>query len=219
MSSESMALITQASNLSLGEVESVFRLREVEGSQFFPEWRENLTSLEENDRHTLDELRSDFRGLCKHTAHEEIVKMFSLAPLLRLSGLAKYPFVPKAEHILEIDLSEPDDEDVEPQIIRGKIDIIVSHEQLWQVIVETKRVQSNVMVALPQALTYMMGSPMDGRPIFGLCTNGTDFIFVKLVRGEESFYGLSDPFSMHRQGNDLYQVVQILRHLRSVVLT
>jgi hypothetical protein len=214
-----MALITQAKTITLGDLKKTFKLQEVRDLAFFAEWQNLSLDLDVAEQQTLDELRDDFRELGEHSSHEEIVKMFSLAPLLRLSGLAKYPFIPKAEHILEIDLSEPEDEDGEPQIIRGKIDIIVSHEQLWQVIVETKRVQSNVMVALPQALTYMMGSPMDGRPIFGLCTNGTDFIFVKLVRGEESFYGLSDPFSMHRHGNDLYQVVQILRHLRSVVLT
>jgi hypothetical protein len=213
-----MALITQAKTITLGDLKKTFKLQEVRDLAFFPEWQNLSLDLDVAEQQTLDELRDDFRELGEHSSHEEIVKMFSLAPLLRLSGLAKYPFIPKAEHILEIDLSEPEDEDGEPQIIRGKIDIIVSHEQLWQVIVETKRVQSNVMVALPQALTYMMGSPMDGRPIFGLCTNGTDFIFVKLVRGEKSFYGLSDPFSMHRHGNDLYQVVQILRHLRSVVL-
>jgi hypothetical protein len=213
-----MALITQAKTITLGDLKKTFKLQEVRDLAFFPEWQNLSLDLDVAEQQTLDELRDDFRELGEHSSHEEIVKMFSLAPLLRLSGLAKYPFIPKAEHILEIDLSEPEDEDGEPQIIRGKIDIIVSHEQLWQVIVETKRVQSNVMVALPQALTYMMGSPMDERPFFGLCTNGTDFIFVKLVRGEESFYGLSDPFSMHRHGNDLYQVVMILRHLRSVVL-
>jgi hypothetical protein len=213
-----MALITQAKTITLGDLKKTFKLKEVRDLAFFPEWQNLSLDLDVAEQQTLDEIRDDFRELGEHSSHEEIVKMFSLAPLLRLSGLAKYPFIPKAEHILEIDLSEPEDEDGEPQIIRGKIDIIVSHEQLWQVIVETKRVQSNVMVALPQALTYMIGSPMDGRPIFGLCTNGTDFIFVKLVRGEESFYGLSDPFSMHRHGNDLYQVVTILRHLREVVL-
>jgi hypothetical protein len=210
-----MALITQAKTITLGDLKKTFKLKEVRDLAFFPEWQNLSLDLDVAEQQTLDEIRDDFRELGEHSSHEEIVKMFSLAPLLRLSGLAKYPFIPKAEHILEIDLSEPEDEDGE---LRGKIDIIVSHEQLWQVIVETKRVQSNVMVALPQALTYMIGSPMDGRPIFGLCTNGTDFIFVKLVRGEESFYGLSDPFSMHRHGNDLYQVVTILRHLREVVL-
>jgi hypothetical protein len=184
-----MALITQAKTITLGDLKKTFKLQEVRDLAFFPEWQNLSLDLDVAEQQTLDELRDDFRELGEHSSHEEIVKMFSLAPLLRLSGLAKYPFIPKAEHILEIDLSEPEDEDGEPQIIRGKIDIIVSHEQLWQVIVETKRVQSNVMVALPQALTYMMGSPMDGRPIFGLCTNGTDFIFVKLVRGEESFMG------------------------------
>ena len=65
----------------------------------------------------------------KYPRHEEIVKMFALAPVLRLAGLARYPFLPKAEHIIEIDLSY-EDRDEEAVIICGRIDILVSHENL-----------------------------------------------------------------------------------------
>jgi hypothetical protein len=122
-----MALITQAKTITLGDLKKTFKLQEVRDLAFFPEWQNLSLDLDVAEQQTLDELRDDFRELGEHSSHEEIVKMFSLAPLLRLSGLAKYPFIPKAEHILEIDLSEPEDEDGEPQIIRGKIDIIVSH--------------------------------------------------------------------------------------------
>jgi hypothetical protein len=103
------------------------------------------------------------------------------------------------------------------QLIRGKIDIIVSHENLWQVIVETKPEQSNVMQALPQTLTYMMATPPSTRPIFGLCTNGTDFVFVKMLRGAKNQYALSGLFSMYQPTNDLYQVVTIMQNLRQIV--
>jgi hypothetical protein len=208
--------VTQAKNLSLGEVEEKLQLEEIFDPAFFPEWQGLTPDLSEADRQFLDKLRANFRKLQSHSSHEEIVKMFSLSPLMMIAGLAEYPFIPKAEHIIEIDLSY-EDEDDEVQLIRGKIDIIVSHNNLWEVIVETKRVQSNVMQALPQTLTYMMATPPSHRPIFGLCTNGTDFVFVKMQRGDRNQYALSDPFSMYKHQNDLYQVVAILQNLRQIV--
>ncbi|MFM2428809.1 MAG: hypothetical protein RLZZ511_22 [Cyanobacteriota bacterium] len=208
--------VTQAKTLTLGEVKQKLQLEEVLDPAFFPEWQGLTPNLREADRELLDKLRSNFRALQEHSSHEEIVKMFSLAPLMVVAGLAEYPFIPRAEHIIEIDLSYADEDD-EVQLIRGKIDIIVSHEHLWQVIVETKRVQSNVMQALPQTLTYMMAAPKTEKPIFGLCTNGTDFVFVKMLRGETNQYSLSEPFTMYRHQNDLYQVVTIMQQLRQIV--
>jgi hypothetical protein len=208
--------VTQAKTLSLGEVKEKLQLKEVFDPAFFPEWQGLTPDLSEADWELLDKLRQNFRALQEHSSHEEIVKMFSLSPLMMVAGLAEYPFIPKAEHIIEIDLSY-EDEDDEVQLIRGKIDIIVSHNNLWEIIVETKRVQSNVMQALPQTLTYMMATLPSDRPIFGLCTNGTDFVFVKMLRGEKNQYSLSDPFSMYRHQNDLYQVVAILQNLRQIV--
>ncbi len=208
--------VTQAKTLSLGAVEARLQLEEIFDQDFFPEWQGLKPELSHADRAFLDKLRANFRKLQSHSSHEEIVKMFSLSPLMMIAGLAEYPFIPKAEHIIELDLSY-EDEDDEVQLIRGKIDIIVSHNNLWEVIVETKRVQSNVMQALPQTLTYMMATPPSDRPIFGLCTNGTDFVFVKMRRGEKNQYALSGLFSMYQPTNDLYQVVAILQNLRHIV--
>jgi hypothetical protein len=208
--------VTQARTLTIGQIKERFQLEQVRDPAFFPEWQGVTPHLSAADQQVLDELQIDFCELQEHSPHEEIVKMFALAPLLRIAGLAKYPFIPKAEHIIEIDLSYEDDDD-KVQLVRGKVDIIISHEQLWQVIIETKHAQSNVMQALPQALTYMMATPPSNRPIFGLCTNGTDFVFVKMLRGEQNQYSLSGLFSMYQPTNDLYQVVAILQNLRQIV--
>ena len=152
-----MPLITQAKNLTLGEVQKTRNLREIEDLNFFEEYQDQPLELAENDRHFLDELRKDLRQMQKYPRHEEIVKIFALAPVLRLAGLARYPFLPKAEHIIEIDLSY-EDRDGEAVIIRGRIDILVSHENLWAIVIETKRSSSSVLEAIPQTLTYMMAS-------------------------------------------------------------
>jgi hypothetical protein len=58
--------------------------------------------------------------------------------------------------------------------IRGRIDILITHTNLWAIVIETKRSSASVLEALPQTLTYMMAS-QDSQdpalPIYGLCTN------------------------------------------------
>lgn len=213
-----MPLITQANNLTRRDVHKKFDLHVTDEAAFFHELEEIKVSLPETDRNRLDELRLNLREIYENPTHEEIVKMFALAPVLLMAGLTKQPFLPKAEHIIEIDLSY-EDRDEEPVIIRGRIDILITHENLWATIIETKRSSSNVIEALPQTLTYMMASKETVRPIYGLCTNGTDFMFVKLVKGETNQYALSDPFSIYRHHpNDLYNVVSILKYLGSIVV-
>ena len=212
-----MPLITQAKNLTLGEIHRKLNLQKSRDARFFHEWQDVDSSLSEADQENLDQLKNDLEDMQEHPTHEEIVKIFALGPILRLAGMAKYPFLPKAEHIIEIDLSY-EDKDEEAVIIRGRIDILISHENLWAIVIETKRSSSNVLEALPQTLSYMMASKGNNFPIYGLCTNGTDFIFVKLVKGEVNQYALSDPFSIYRNSHDeIYDVVSILKHLGSIV--
>jgi hypothetical protein len=213
-----MPLITQAKNLTLGDVEEKLNLQEVEDPTFFDECQVRNLDCMENDRYLLDELRKDIRDFKRYPRHEEIVKMFALAPVLRVAGLARYPFLPKAEHIIEIDLSY-EDKDENAVIIRGRIDILVTHTNLWMIVIETKRSSSNVLEALPQTLSYMMASRESNLPIYGLCTNGTEFIFVKLLKGEVNQYALSDLLSIYRRShNELYDVVSVLKHLAAIVL-
>ncbi|MFN6068222.1 MAG: hypothetical protein ACK45T_13820 [Pseudanabaena sp.] len=55
---------------------------------------------------------------------------------------------------------------------------------------------------IPQALTYMMANPYSDRPMFGLVTNGSEFIFLKLQHQDSLKYAESDLFSIKRS-NDL----------------
>ena len=99
-----MALITQAKNLTLGEVHRKLNLHKSRDAEFFHEWRNINSSLSEADQENLQQLRDDLESMQENPSHEEIVKIFALGPILRLAGMAKYPFLPKAEHIIEIDM-------------------------------------------------------------------------------------------------------------------
>jgi PD-(D/E)XK nuclease superfamily len=212
-----MPLITQAKTLALGDVHRTLNLRQSRDPNFFQEWHDVPLSMSDFEKESLDRLRADLQEMREYPAHEEIVKIFALGPVLRLAGMAKYPFLPRAEHIIEIDLSY-EDQDEEPVIIRGRIDILITHANLWAIVIETKRSSASVLEALPQTLTYMMASQDNAFPIYGLCTNGTDFLFVKLVKGLVNEYAISAPFAIYNpDSNQLYPVVSILKALSAIV--
>lgn len=184
---------------------------------FFLEWQNVKIELDERDRYWLDKAKSNFLSLIKFRLHEEVVKMSILAPLLAVSGLGSAPFVPQAEKQVEIAFSSQDSE-AEGEIIRGRIDLLVMYRNLWVVTIETKPQQSDVLEALPQALTYMMASSEERFPLFGLLTNGRHFMFVKLLKQEQPVYGLSELFTLFRQRNDMYQVSAVLKQLGLLVM-
>lgn len=56
------------------------------------------------------------------------------------------------------------------------------------------------------------------RPIFGLITNGREVFLIKLTRQETPNYALLKVFSILNPGNDLYEVLKVLKRLGELVL-
>ncbi|MEQ9483989.1 restriction endonuclease subunit R [Coleofasciculus sp. F4-SAH-05] len=148
-----MAQVIQASELTLHDVENKFNLQQVEDEQFFGEWQGKLPELTTDQKEWLDQVKADFLALEKYPVHEEIVKMVVLSPLLSLAGLFRYPFRPVAEKQVEIVVEEKD------EVVRGRIDVLVLHQQLWVTVIESKSKRFSLSEALPQALFYMLNSP------------------------------------------------------------
>ncbi|MDC0833571.1 hypothetical protein POG22_11225 [Geitlerinema sp. CS-897] len=86
-------------------------------------------------------------------------------------------------------------------------------QQLWLLVLESKSSDFSVNVGIGQALTYMMASPNDDRPIFGAICNGTDFLFLKLVRSASPKYAHFRLFSLLNPENDLYNVLKVLKNI------
>jgi predicted type IV restriction endonuclease len=164
-----------------------------------------LPPVRASEQQWLDQIKQDFLDLMEYPMHEEIVKMVVLAPLLMFAGLLRRPFLPVAERQVEIALAD------ETEVIKGRIDVLVLHDQIWVAVIETKRKGFNVIEALPQALIYMTEGLALGQTRLGLITNGSEFRFVKLVQGNPSQYTLSDLLTLQKQDNDLYRVLQLLR--------
>lgn len=205
-----MVQVIQAEKVTLYYLEKKFKLQLAEDNEFFPEWRQDLPALADAEKQQLDRVKASYFNLIKRPMLEDMVKMVVLSPLLSLSGFYLPPFYSKSEESVEI-ISE--DEDV---VIRGRIDILVLQDELWVVVIESKRAGYSLEVGIPQALAYMLANPQPNKPLFGLVTNGSNFIFLKLIQQDFPLYALSDEFTL-RRGNDLYTVLSVLKRLGQLI--
>lgn len=138
---------------------------------------------------------------------ESAIKMVVLSPLLDLAGFYRPPFRIVAEEPVQIAVED------EGEIVQGRIDVLVVQEQFWVLAIEAKNAQFSLKLAIPQALAYMIGSPHPESPAFGLVTNGSEFMFIKLIQQDTPQYALSNLLSLLNRGNDLYEVLRILKRL------
>ena len=185
-------------------------LQQTNERQFFREWQDNLPEVSESEKQLLERIKTNFLNLIEYPPMlENAVKMVVLSPLLDLAGFYQRPLRISTEKQVEI-ISED-----EGTIIQGKIDVLVLQEQLWILVIEAKT-QFSLEPGIPQALAYMLNNPHPEKPIFGLVTNGSNFIFIKLIKQERSLYALSDEFTL-RRANDLYIVLSILKQLGKLV--
>ena len=185
-------------------------LQQTNERQFFREWQGNLPEVSESEKQLLERIKTNFLNLIEYPPMlENAVKMVVLSPLLDLAGFYQRPLRISTEKQVEI-VSED-----EETIVKGKIDVLVLQEQLWILVIEAKT-QFSLEPGIPQALAYMLNNPHPEKPIFGLVTNGSNFIFIKLIKQERSLYALSDEFTL-RRANDLYIVLSILKQLGKLV--
>ena len=203
-----MVQVIPANQITLDGVETRFGLTFVRNVEFFPECLVGDSELPEWTRHALDRVQSNFLTLFKRSVVlENIVKMVVLSPLLDLAGFYQLPYQVEAE--TSVDLEIPD----QNEVIRGRIDVLVLNQRLWLLVIESKRTSIDVMTAVPQALTDMLGNPNPIQPSYGLVTNGNVFLFLKLVQQPQPEYAYSRIFSIVNPGNELYAVLKILKNL------
>ena len=201
-----------ASKLNLYDVKTRFQLQSADSEDFFSEWLQDLSELSDREKHRLDEVKSHYVYLAEHAMLEAAVKMVVLSPLLELAGFYSPPFLMRIEESIQIE-----DED-EGEIVKGQIDILLVQDEFWIAVIEAKRVKFNVMEALPQVLTYMMAAPHPEKPVFGMISSGDHTLFVKVMRGDNPQYALSDSFFLFNRGNALYDVLRILKRFGQMAL-
>ena len=207
----STTAITEAIT-TLKEAERRFNLHRTEDEQFFPEWRTSLPALTEAEKKALNELRQRYLYQ-RSESHllEGTVMLLLASPLLAITGFYDPPFKVRAEESVQIILDDGE------EILQGRIDVLVLQNQLWVVVLESKKTALSVWSALPQTLAYLMANPQPERPSFGMITNGDDILFVKLTQIAHQQYDVSRVFAPFISNQELYSVVQILKSISQLI--
>lgn len=198
-----------AKDVTLRELKQNFGLQISQDPTFFTEWLDSFTPLREEEHHLLDRVKANFLELMEDPPMlENTVKMVVLAPLLDLAGFYHKPFRIETETAIALEMKD------EGAIIRGRIDVLVIKNQLWLLVIESKRSDFAVTRAIPQALAYMLSNSETVQSTFGMITNGNEFLFLKTSQNE---YANSRLFSLVNPNNELYEVLQILKQLGSKI--
>jgi hypothetical protein len=203
----------QAQNVNLRDLINKFDLQFVRDSQFFSEWQTELPELTDLEKQLLDKVQSGYMNLLNYPPLlENVVKMSVLDPILFIGDFYLAPFYVKAEQSVTI---TSEDEEV---IVTGRLDVLVLTDQFWVMAIESKKFDFSIEAGRAQILAYMLGNPHPTKPSFGMITTGGSFIFLKLVKGERPQYSLSKTFATLNPGNELYDVLRILKRICQLVI-
>jgi hypothetical protein len=197
---------------TLADLEQRFRLSPTDNDLFFSEWQQDLPELTSQERETLDQIKKRFeRHRKRGTLAEGVIDQLLISPLLTLAGLYDEPFYFTTEASVELEVEEGD------EILRGRIDTLVIAQQLWVLVVESKSTIA-FSVALPQAMTYMMANPNPQHPVYGLITNGDEFMFIKMLTQGVPQYDFSNIFSLLLpRRNQLEDILRILKQIAKII--
>jgi hypothetical protein len=206
--------VTEAITM-IAEAERKFGLSRSESSNFFTEWYDQLPVINPSDRANLEIL---WRRYIYHRSGghllESTVMLLLVSPLLTIAGLYDPPFWIKAEESIAINVSDSE------ETLQGRIDVLVLHDRLLIIVLESKKTMLSVWSALPQTLAYLMASPNGGgthpagtRPTIAMLTNGDDIVFVKL---EGKQYAMSQVLSPLVNRGELEVAWQVLRKIAEI---
>ncbi|MEA5532931.1 type I restriction endonuclease subunit R [Crocosphaera sp. XPORK-15E] len=198
---------------SLNEANFKFNLTHNQSPDFFREWFDNLPEITELEKQGLNNLKERyFYYAADNSITEGTLNIIMVSPLLEMANLCDPPFKIKAEQAVKIELEDSE------IILKGFIDALVVQEQFWIVVIEAKRYGFNVSLAIPQTLAYMMANSHQKRPVFGMVTNGEDYIFVKVIHQHKQ-YDYSDKLTLSKRNNtDFYQVFQVIKKLKQLLI-
>jgi hypothetical protein len=199
--------------VTMAAVQERFGLVPSADEQFFTEWARDLPDLATAEIDALDIIKARFdRHRNQGPLAEGTINQLLISPLLTLAGLYDDPFLVSTEPSIQIELADRD------EVLRGRINTLIVQQQFWVLVVESKATIA-FSIALPQALTYMMANPHPDRPIYGLISNGDEFMFIKMLTQGLPQYDLSDVFSLLiPRRNQLHKIFRILKQLQQIML-
>lgn len=203
----------EASKISLNYVLHLLKLEERETSAFTDFF--SLEPLAELEQQELLKIRHDFlRYLAAGKISEELIKFLVLSPLMRLTGFFDIPIVLTMEDSIPIQV---EDEDI---VIKAQLDILavnqpdaaVTATRFWILVVEAKNSAIDPWVGLPQLLIYAFKSLQEQPSVWGLTTNGRNYQFVYLTRGNPCTYQILPELSL----TDTERSIQLVKVLKAI---
>jgi hypothetical protein len=193
--------------LTIYGLEQRFGLQEVADGSFFSEWQGDLPALSSAEQERLARVEAAYANLERRSLLENTVKLAVVAPLLDLAGLFLPPFYVTTEKSVEITAL------TDELTLKGRLDVLVLKDQLWVLVIESKRAEFSLKVGIPQVLGYMLAAPESPLPLYGLVTNGSSFVFLKLVGRQ---YARSKELILD-QDEGLAKTLQITKALAYIV--
>jgi len=199
--------ITQAI-LNFRDLEDTLGCRRIQNPNFFTEWQMPLPELTPTETAGINRLSQRYMTYLEEgEVSEGTLNIILISPLLDILGLCDPPYRIRGETWVAVQTQM--DTEHGRMTLEGRMDALTIQDNFWLVVIEGKRSGFNVLRAVPQAIAYMSASPY--QPIFGLVTNGYDYLFLKLAGRE---FGLSDNFSLLSDATrNLLRVAQVLKHL------
>lgn len=197
-------------NRTLRDLKEKFQLQKSQELGFFFEWQQGLPVISEWEHQRLDRIYAIYKNFNEDSVLEEKLKITIVSPLLDLADFFLPPFQFSAEEHVHISLRD------EKKTYRGKIDLLVLQDQMWLLVIESKRQAFSLSVGIPQLLTYMLSHQIhqpEVNPLYGMVTNGSNFVFLKMVLLDGvPVYAKSKEFLLEER-DDRAQVLQILKQI------
>ncbi|MDC0835417.1 hypothetical protein CKA32_004990 [Geitlerinema sp. FC II] len=202
-----------AQKTNLRELIETFHLELVEDEAFFQEWKTDLPELSDTDKQLLDKVKAGYLNLLNYPPLlEDVVRMSVLDPILFIGDFYLQPFYVRSEEPIEFLVEDED------TLVKGRIDTLVLKDKFWVMAIESKKASFSIEEGLAQLIAYMMGNPHPERPVYGLISTGSSFAFIKLLKSQVWQYAVSKVFITRNPGNELYTVLQILKHLSRLII-
>jgi len=117
-----------AQDITLHDLTAKFGLMQTEDEQFFREWQDNLPEVTEQEKRSLNRIKSNYNNLIAYPPLlENAVKMVVLSPLLDLAGFYQPPL--RIETETSVNLVSED----EGVLVKGRIDVALLNLNMNQV--------------------------------------------------------------------------------------
>ena len=204
-----------SSRLTLNQVRRTLNLQQLSTGSFTDLL--SLETLTEAEQQELLQIRNDFEEyLFEAKVSEGLIKFLTVAPLLRLAGFYRYPIKLTMEDSIEIAV---EDEEI---TITGRLDILAVNTEttkntpFWILVIEAKNSAIEVRQGLPQLLTYAFKNLEQQSSVWGMVTNGLQYLFVHL-RQDLTYQLMPELYLLDAERSiQLLQVLKAICQLQNV---